>query len=272
MSSNTVIISGYTIGADIECFVKNVNTNEIVSAEGFVKGTKNVPFFFDEKNPFFATSLDNVLAEICIPPVKANDCKGFVSNINKSFGYVSSTLPKHLCTAHVPAASLDSKWLQTENAKLFGCEPDYNVWERSVNQKPKAENENLRSSGFHVHVGYDEPENEKTEKCIKAMDLFLSVPSILIEPDNERRKLYGKAGAFRFKPYGFEHRVLSGFFASSDDLKAWVFNNTEKAIEAVNNGLSDEIESVSAQIQMAINKADVKIAGNLIRQFDIPMN
>jgi len=268
------IIKNAYIGADIECFVSLVKTGEIVSAEPYIKGTKNMPFNFDASNKFFATSLDNVLAEICIPPVKlgSKQCKAdFVGNINKSFDFVRSCLPKGFCTTHIPSAVLNEEYLNTDNAKLFGCEPDYNVWLREVNEKPLASNPALRSSGFHVHVGFDDPNTEAVEACVKTMDLFLSVPSILIEPENERRKLYGKAGAFRFKDYGFEHRVLSGYFASSEQLKNWVFSNTEAAINFVNAGRFEEVEAVGEQIQEAINSANKELAGNLIRQFEIEL-
>lgn len=261
-------IKNYTIGADIELFLMEKATNTIVSAEGIIQGTKRSPFFFDPNDKFAATSLDNVLAEYCIAP--ARNSEDFVKNINKSIGYINSILPPELCTAALPCAVLDEKYLQTKNAKLFGCESDYNAWLKCQNPKPKADNQNLRSAGTHVHIGYEDPSLAVTEEAVKAMDLFLSVPSVLIEPDNERRKLYGKAGAFRIKPYGFEHRVLSGFFGGSDELKRWVFENTELAIQFVNDNRADELESVSDLIQMAINNSDKVLAGNLIRQFEIP--
>lgn len=271
MKKPVLLIGNPTIGTDIEVFLMDRLTKEIVSAEGYVRGTKHEPFNFDASSKFFATSLDNVLAEFCIPPVPINDRECFIKHINHSMNFINKSLPENLCTTSIPAAILNPKFLQTENAMLFGCESDYNVWKRETNAKPTAENQCLRSAGFHVHVGYDNPEVETTEKAVKALDLFLSVPSVIVEPDNERRKLYGKAGAFRFKPYGFEHRVLSGYFSSTDALKGWVFDNTVKALEFVNNGHSEELEAVAEQIQAAVNTSDKVLAGNLIRQFDIAM-
>lgn len=261
-------MTGITIGADIEAFVRNDKENKIVSAEPYIKGTKHEPFLFDPTDPFAGTSLDNVLAEYTIAPSK--DCSTFVKGINKSLAYVKSILPEGYSVVSIPSAVLEDIYLKTKNAKLFGCESDYNVWLKAVNEKPQAENQNLRSAGFHVHVGYENPQLDITEEAVKALDLFLSVPSLLIEPDNERRKLYGKAGAFRIKPYGFEHRVLSGFFASTDELKTWVYENTQKAIEFVNDNRINELEAVEDLIQQAINGNDKVLAGNLIRQFEIP--
>jgi hypothetical protein len=257
------------VGSDIEAFLMEEESGRIISAEGIIKGTKHKPFNFDPSSPFWATSLDNVLAEYCIAPASDREC--FVNNINKSIGYIKSILPAGVCMAAIPSAILEDEFLQTANAKLFGCESDLNVWLRRHNPKPKAENENLRSAGAHVHVSYDEPDMETTEQLVKAQDLFLGVPSILLEPDNERRRLYGKAGAFRIKDYGFEYRTLSGFFASTDELKGWVFDNTMRAIDFINNERFDELDAVGDQIQAAINTNDKKLAGDLIRQFDIQL-
>ena len=58
------------VGSDVEFFLQDRTTGEVVSAEGLVKGTKEEPFFFDPENSFFATSLDNVAYEGNIPPAK----------------------------------------------------------------------------------------------------------------------------------------------------------------------------------------------------------
>lgn len=267
---NNLIVKDWTIGADIECFLMEKDTQRIVSAEPYIPGTKHKPFNFDVSNKYFATSLDNVLAEYCIPPVK--DKVNFVGNINRSLDYIRKIIPAALCIASLPSAILDRVFLNTDNAKTFGCEPDFNAWLRQENPRPIADNDQLRSSGMHIHVGHSTGEDfEVAEKMVKAMDLFLGVPATLIEPDNERRKLYGKAGAFRIKEYGFEYRVLSGFFASTDELKSWVFDNTIKAIDFVNEGGSDEIDSVGDIIQQSINTNNKVLASNLINQFQIQM-
>lgn len=257
------------IGADAEVFLMHKKSGKIISAEGFIHGTKHDPFCFDKSNKFFMTSLDNVLAEFGIPPV--NDREAWIKNIQKSLNYVASIVPHSVCVAAMPSARLADRWLRTENAKLFGCEPDFCVWTKSANEKPQADY-NLRSSGFHVHVGYDNFNIPVTEELVKAMDLYLGVPSVLIEPPNERRALYGKAGCFRPKDdYGMEYRTLSGYFSSTPELSGWVFDNTQKAIKFVNDDRVEEAEAAGELIQEAINTGNKVIAGNLIRQFEIEM-
>lgn len=271
-------IEDVTLGADVELFLKDLNTNQIVSAEGYVKGQKYDPFHFDETNNGFILSLDNVLAEFGIPPVRKEE--DWMANIKKAVQYIDSSIPPHLCTVAVPATTLDEMYLRSEQAKRFGCEPDYNVWLRNVNPPPTAPNKQLRSAGGHVHVGYRNPECEGLpnaedeavlvrECIIKAFDLFLGVPSILQEPDNDRKQLYGKAGAFRFKEYGVEYRTLSNYYLSDDKLLKWVYDNAMAAINFINEGRINEVEEVGDQIQEAINKNNKVLAGNLINQFNL---
>lgn len=266
---NKFKIQNATIGSDFELFLQDKETKEVVSAEPYIKGSKYEPYQFDPDNPFFAVSLDNVLAEACIPPVTTK--QDWLAYIRKSIDYISKSIPPNLCTAALPSAILDKKYLRTRNARTFGCEPDWNCWLKAENPSPKASNPCLRSGGGHIHIGYDEPSLASTEWLIKAMDLFIGVPSVLQEPDNERKLLYGKAGAFRIKPYGGEYRTVSNYYLQSDDLIAWVFDNTQLAIDFVNQDRLDEIDSVGSQIQEAINSANKVLAQNLIHQFNIPM-
>lgn len=260
-------ITDYLIGSDFEGFLMQAHTGEIISAEGIVKGSKYEPFVFDPTNRFFTTSLDNVLWECNLPPT--NSKEEWVKAILKGKAFIESILPEDVCIATLAAARLDEKWLQTENAKRIGCDHDNCVWTRSINKKPALTN--LRSSGFHVHIGFPDPDIERIEALVKVLDLHLSVPAVLIEPASERKQLYGQAGCFRMPEHGVEYRSLSGYFASTPELSGWVFDNTEKAIKFVNDGRMDELEEVSEQIQVAINANDKILAGNLIRQFDLEL-
>lgn len=116
------------------------------------------------------------------------------------------------------------------------CEADYNAYTFEPNRVGR-ENPLMRTTGMHVHVGYDDHYFDKSIEIIKAMDLFLGVPSVLLDPDTERRRMYGKAGAYRIKPaYGLEYRVLSSFFMSDVKFIEWIYDATQQAIDFVNYG------------------------------------
>lgn len=83
------------------------------------------------------------------------------------------------------------------------CDPDYCIYTEKQNEKPKdADTTNIRSAGFHIHVGYDNPEVDRSLRLLFYLDAYLGLPSILIDKDVQRRTLYGKAGCFRLTDYG----------------------------------------------------------------------
>jgi hypothetical protein len=123
----------------------------------------------------------------------------------------------------------------------------------------------------HIHVGYNNPSSKTNLEIVKTMDLFLGVPSIILDTDTERRKLYGKAGAFRNKAYGVEYRVLSGFWITNDSLMEFAFNNTMNAIKFINDGFSIEKQD-ETQIEFCINNGDKQLAYELMSKYSININ
>ncbi len=112
---------------------------------------------------------------------------------------------------------------------------------------------------------------ELCETLIKTLDMFVTVPSLFLDPDKQRRKLYGKAGEFRFATsyIGCEHRSLSNFWLNSPETMAWVYRQVEKAIEFINN--DNTIEDNKDLIQIAINDCDLALADKLIQIYGITL-
>lgn len=265
------MINNFKIGADIEVFLRNTDTGEIVSAEGFIKGTKEQPFNFDPSDKYYATSLDNVMAEFCIPPSPTP--AQFYEGIAKALRYINTNIPKHLKAAALPAARLDPRYLQTENAKTFGCDPDFNAWLDVQNLPPSpGDGVTLRTAGGHIHVGYDNPNPFVNTMLVKALDLHVGVPSVILEPTNERKTMYGKAGSFRHKDYGVEWRSISNYYLQKKSLIEWVYQNTVDAINFVNNGGCNNFdEQEKEEIVSCINNNDVDLAEKLILKYGIKL-
>ena len=139
----------------------------------------------------------------------------------------------------------------TIGQRLFKC-CNYNAWTKKVNPRPCATNHKLRSAGGHVHVGI---KGINRYQLIRAMDLFLGVPSLFMDKDTRRRELYGKAGAFRPKPYGAEYRTLSNFWIWDKRLIEWVYHQTSRAIDFVKSGKKLTAED-GKLIQRCINTGD----------------
>jgi hypothetical protein len=77
---------------------------------------------------------------------------------------------------------------------------------------------------------------------VKQLDAYLGIPSLEWDKDTLRRRLYGKAGAFRPKPYGVEYRTLSNAWLKNEMLVRYVYRQTMRAIEDLMAGkkLSDD--------------------------------
>lgn len=220
------------LGADPELFLMD-ETGKFISSVGLIGGSKEKPLPIDDLGNCLQE--DNVSVEFNIQP--ASNKASFVASINKVLDNLTERLKdKNLILAYIPAAEFNWDQLQTEQAQTFGCEPDFNAWNGEANPSPSCPNLQLRSAGGHIHVGYDKVNQQNQMALIRAMDIFLGVPSIEHDKDTMRRELYGKPGAFRPKNYGVEYRTLSNFWIKSDEMKEWAFDQTMKAISFINAG------------------------------------
>lgn len=269
-----------TIGADSEVFYMNTKTKEIISAEGIIRGSKYDPEpFYEDKQKGYALSLDNVMPEFCIPPAKTAD--EFAEYLQTGIDYVNSIAPKDICISIQAAANLNEKWLQTYIAQTFGCEPDFNAYSMAMNDKPQAKDSTLRSAAAHIHFGYEDaapfdgdieeytPIEEHT-RIVQSADLHLSIPAVLMEEDNKRKELYGKAGAYRPKSYGLEYRTISNFYLKSKELMKWAFDAAKQSVEALNNGLVID-GGLRNIIQSTIDNNDKKMAEELVKEFNLQL-
>lgn len=232
------------IGADPELFLCDAS-GKLRSAIGLIGGTKWEPRKLDELG--HAVQEDNVAVEFNIPPAATR--KAFVDSIGYMLQYINDYVGKKALSLNIiPAAHFDASELANPKALEFGCDPDFNVWLRRENAKPELPPElmNLRSCGGHIHVSWDDDSLRETteqgiiqttqEQVVMAMDVFVGCPSIRYDHDLLRRKLYGKAGAFRPKTYGIEYRTLSNFWLKEPSLVEWVYDQTQHAMDYLNSG------------------------------------
>ncbi len=243
------------LGCDPEVFLLN-NKGKYFSAIGRIGGDKYNPLQVRGLKKGFTLQEDNVALEFGIPPAASED--EFVKSIDtvmraglRKTGLKFSTLS---CTVF-PADQM-----RHPKAHVFGCEPDYNAWTKMENMKPRPPHVHMRSAGGHIHV---ETTREPLE-VVKNMDLFISVPSVLMDDGVERRQLYGKAGAFRPKSYGVEYRTPSNFWIFQEKYVRWVWRNTARALES--NLLVDNLRE---PIEEAINKGDKAVAQELVKEFNL---
>lgn len=254
-----------SLGCDPECFLIDIQ-GQLHSSIGLIGGSKASPMRL-ELGEGYCVQEDNVALEFNIPP--AHDRPAFIDSISKTLAYLTEGVQARygFTLSKSSAESFPAEQLDNPAALEFGCEPDYNAWTKAVNPKPKAADATLRSCGGHVHVGYDKTKAE-AETVIQMMDLFLGVPSILMDKGDLRKKLYGKAGAYRDKGYGVEYRTLSNFWIFNDKLIEWVWNNTSKAVDAAESQLTISEED-GIDIVSCINNNDKALAEVLLKRFNL---
>lgn len=265
-----------SVGADVEEFLVDVE-GKPVPCIGVMGGTKDNPRPLGIGDGY-AVQEDNVMMEYNIPPAK--DKYAFVYAICRAQEELGRALVPHkLSRLVVPSMIFLPEQLAHPQAQVFGCEPDYNVWERRVNEFKKAGNPNLRTAGGHIHVGFnvdgkapDPAENLlEMEQVVMAMDLYFGLPSVLLDLDQRRREMYGKAGAFRMKNYGIEYRVGSNFWTRSSGMVGWAYECVETAIRTIQH--APDVLKLAIQhkdkIQEAINTGNRDIAMSYMSHFGI---
>lgn len=251
-----------TIGSDPEIFIENAETGQTISAIGMIPGTKHEPHPITENGHFIQT--DNIAFEFNIPPCKTED--EFVENITFVKDYLDVIAKTNGANLSNKASDeIDPIYLLDPQAQEFGCEPDLNPYLKQENPRPDSDT-NLRCVGGHIHVGYPNPCQETSEEIVMAFDIFVTLPALLIDEDDRRRELYGKAGAFRFKePWGVECRALSNFWIHSEDKMRWVYNQTIRAVNTVLDGeIKELLATYSEQVVTAINTNDKDLAKSLL--------
>jgi len=224
---------GFTFGCDPELFVLNTE-GEYVTAEGLIPGTKSEPY----PVPGGAIQVDGMAAEFNIDPV--DNFTDFNKNITKVVQELKKMLPKGYDLSPIPSVVFNEKaWNEApDKAKTLGCTPDFNAWTGKVNPPPHdPDNPYLRTASGHLHIGWTDDANlsdpQHVANCrdlIKQLDWYLGGWSLQMDPDPVRRRMYGKAGAMRFKPYGVEYRVLSNFWLTNSSRRMAVWNRMQQAI------------------------------------------
>lgn len=249
------------LGADPELFLVDAE-GALKSAIGKIGGSK----YYPRPVPIgegFAVQEDNVALEYNIPP--SQNAKEFKQNIKSIMTFLREQVnTMGLNFSNQSAAFFPKEELSDPRALEFGCDPDINAWTKKENPRPNAPDVTLRSCGGHVHVGADIYD---VFDLAKKLDLYLAVPSVLMDDGNLRKQLYGKAGAFRFKPYGMEYRTLSNYWIFKDSLIDWVWNNTQLALDAEHIRVDEEQEVILD----AVNNNNKYAAEWLIDKYSIPL-
>jgi hypothetical protein len=266
---------GFKFGCDPECFILNTETGKHVSAEGLIPGTKGEPY----PVKFGAVQVDGMAAEFNIDPV--TNFKDFNRNIQAVINQLQKMLPANHVLDFIPAVEFDPEVFDAapDKAKELGCSPDFNAWTGEVNPPPAYPNNPfLRTASGHIHVGWcddgdltDEQHLMNCRDLVKQFDWFLGGWSVTVDADPTRRKLYGRAGACRYKTYGVEYRVLSNFWVNDRAKRLAVWNRMQLAIHSMAKQFMPDLvmADYNSMLQFGIN--DSRLDDHLVRTYTYPL-
>ena len=230
---------------------------------------------------------DNVLAEVAIKPglTKEEFLKNIKCSLNK-LAEIVRPLKFEICAAE----SYPKKELVHSDARIVGCNPEWNVYSLQCILPPEdvIVKTSFRTAGGHIHVGSNNLQDSMSVfSFIRMMDLFVAIPSIFIDKDpssKERRKIYGQAGSHRITDYGLEYRALGNFWLCSPEYASLIYDLTMFVYSFVNMGEHKKFWSVneelidcedpssayncfgydSKMLECAINNCDVSKAKNFM--------
>lgn len=245
----TKLAETLTIGGDPELFLKD-KKNVFWSVEDrfgpLIPGTKKNPF----KVNGGCVQVDGVAAEFNIDPSKKfdeffNNIKLTITDLNKM---IRAKRPE-LGVSATPTAKFSLQYwdfLPTKSKEL-GCDPDYDAYTGKANPRPYRKiTDAFATAGGHVALGYVDKQDIDYEGAhldaqmvVKALDITLFFASQDWDKDEERRKLYGKPGAYRVKPFGVEYRTLSNAWVKKPETIRDVFLISMGTLRRVLDGNMD---------------------------------
>ena len=270
-----------TIGTDPEFFLKK--GEEYVSSQSAkIQGTKHEPVALKNGGTI---QRDNVSVEFATPP--ARDRNDFVEKVRSCLKDAHDMLPKDYEMVVEPSAVFAEVHLQDPEAQEFGCDPDFNAYTVSMNEKPWCGDSGFRSCGAHIHVGCLDGDGNAIKGlefllefdgkilAVKAMDLFHGTVSAILDNSEaaiKRRELYGKAGCHRPTDYGVEYRVLSNYWMKSPELVMLMDSLTRDAMALAASGKLREVLDLVGEdeLQDAINGGDVEAANKIVEIYVLP--
>lgn len=214
------------LGTDSEVFF--TKDGKPFPAIGLVGGTKKRP----KKCGVGHVQEDNVMAEFNTPP--ATNRKQWMTVVPKMVETVRALAKRKGCDLLIePSAMFEQELLTHRQAQEVGCEPDFNAWTLQENERiDPIHLGNMRTAGGHVHLSWRNPDRHPMYRIqvVRALDIYLGLPSVLLDHDQMRRNHYGQLGAFRPKKYGVEYRTLSNFWLKSPAYTQWVWDSTTYAM------------------------------------------
>lgn len=271
------------VGSDPEVFLVN-KEGLFRSAHDVLPGTKVEPHQVQDG----AVQVDGVAFEYNIKPAKTplEYVLTHKKVMQQGLELIRSVNPD-LSIKISPTATFEREYFDSlpDKVRELGCTPDFNAYTDDENPSPHTD-EPFRTGAGHQHIGWtsgaDTSSFEHWDLCtslVRQLDACIYPTSLLWDPDEKRRSLYGKIGAFRPKSFGVEWRPMSNMFLSSGILQGFMFKACHKAASLLlNDGVevydADRAQDIIRSIRRGDNPSHDAIRDYnrwLTKEFDFPL-
>ncbi len=265
----------FQLGSDPELMLRDIETKQLRSAIPTIKEGKGCGRPLDDTGENCVLH-DNVLIEFNTRP--AGTREEFVQTIGGVLKNITSIVADRGLELWLQtSADYPEEELKCEEARAFGCEPDFDAYRLKINVLPaEAAELPFRSTGGHLHIGkhmedkqlrvvLDDPFGKV--RVVKALDILVGLPSIFLNKDPtaaRRRTLYGRAGCHRPKKYGVEWRACGPWWLGSPEHTELVHRMSGQALAVAvdEKELAKLFERLGGEerVQQIINKSQLEAA------------
>ena len=122
---------------------------------GLIPGSKAQPFKVKGSRTGLHVHEDVVTVEFNMKPsAPATFFRDSVRALNELHAFVGATIPGAVLR-NIPFHEFSAKDLDNEQAVTFGCDPDFNAWERGARREPPSLRDvgRYRFAGGYIHIG-----------------------------------------------------------------------------------------------------------------------
>lgn len=265
-----------TLGSDPEVFVKSRTQKRFVSALDVLGNNKHNPIYTASGQKLYA---DGLAVEGTVAPAKSK--KDFIESIRTFIKETRLNLGEEFELSNTASHIFEPEDFNHPESRVLGCNVAYDVFNVcEVRPIPGSEMDNLRTCGGHLHFSCDEgaiEDYEARENLVKILNLIVGTALNIVDNDPtspRRKKLYGKAGEFRFTDYGVEMRSPSNYWLGNEELVALVYDLCDFSYHIIKTGRFEEFMNMVDQETLvnAINTFDKAKCRAILEQVKLPEN
>ena len=268
-----------TIGGDPEFFIygKVKDKYEVIPADKVLPSKENKETVSYGYGSIF---FDGVQAEI--NPMQHACREIFARNIKRCLEAAYSKAISKYSKRDIEFAPLGSIEVNLKDMEgcdkecfRFGCSPDSCIYDSPKIKYPDGKKFNIRFSGGHIHLGFDDliymkkmKDVDRMMDLLKVLDIIPGIMSVCFSHGKEevvRREWYGQAGKYRIQPHGLEYRTPSSFWLVSPAMVSLYTSLVRDSFSIVyNDRQKDLFDKVDInRIRKIIDNVDYEKAKNI---------